>query len=65
MSGERYKQYILVLDPADKDEKRLIDFMESKHTKKRKNSYSSILMTALNLLLVAQETTKDGKDETD
>ena len=60
MSSERYKQYILVLDPADADEKKLIDYLEKNHTKKRKNSYSAILMSALNLLVK-----KDNKDDAD
>lgn len=46
---QQYKQYILILDPNDKDDMELIDYIELKHDKKRKNSYSAILRSALKL----------------
>ena len=46
-----YKQYIMLLDPTDPDELKLIEYLEQKHTKKRKGSYSAILQAALKLLM--------------
>jgi hypothetical protein len=55
MSNEQYKQYIVLLDPTDEDEKRIIAFIERKHTKKLKNSYAAILRAALELLRKSEE----------
>ena len=48
---DNYKKYNLLLDKNDPDEKLLIDYLESKHTSKHKNSYSEILRQALKLLV--------------
>jgi hypothetical protein len=47
MTGTNYSQYILILDPNDEDDTKLINFIEGKKGKKRKNSYSAILKLAL------------------
>ena len=55
MSNERYKQFIMLLDPADNEEKAMIEFIEQKHTKKHKDSYSSILKAAVKALMAGKQ----------
>ena len=45
-----YKKYNLLLDPDDKEEAGLIEFLNKLKGNKHKNSYSSILKKALKLL---------------
>jgi hypothetical protein len=52
MTVERYKQYILILDPKDEDDIVLIDYLEEKHGNKRKNSFSAILRAAVEGLII-------------
>jgi len=54
MSNGRYKQYILVLDPNDKDDTELIEYLEKKHSRKRKNSFSAMLRAALEFLKASE-----------
>ena len=61
MGNEQYKQFIVLLDPTDLDEKKLIEFLEKKHTKKHKGSYSSILKNGLKLLMAADKESDDVK----
>jgi len=51
----KYEQYNLLLDKADEEEAELIQFLEDKHGKKRKNSYSAILKDALKLYKTMEE----------
>ena len=48
----KYRQYILVLDLSNADKIALIQYLEKKHTDKRKNNYSAILRIAFNLLII-------------
>ena len=50
-----YKQYNMLLDPDDQEEKELIAFLSNKHGKKNKDSYSAILKTALKLYKAVQD----------
>lgn len=50
-----YNKYNLLLDPNDKEDQVLIKFLASKHGKKRKDSYTSIIKKALILLMAAEK----------
>ena len=50
-----YKKYGLLLDPKDKDDKLLIEFLEEHKGNKHKNSYSTILRKALELYMEKQK----------
>lgn len=45
--SKNYKKYILVLNPAFEDDKILVDYIEGKHKRRHKDSYSSILRRAI------------------
>jgi hypothetical protein len=51
MATPGYKQYIMLLDPDDPEEKTMIKFLECRHTRKKKGSYSAILRAALKKLM--------------
>ena len=59
MPNTQYKQYILLLDPNDKDEAKLINYLTSKHTRKHKDSYSTLLRVAVKKMM--DEETKQGE----
>jgi len=43
----KYKKYGLLLDPNDKDDKKLIEWLEKRKGNKHKDSYSTLLRKAL------------------
>lgn len=46
-----YKQYTLVLDLTDDEDKVIIEWLEANRTAKRKGSYSSLIKKGLKLLM--------------
>lgn len=56
-----YKQYTLLLDPNDIEDAEIIKFLESKHTKKHKDSYSTIIKKGLLALKEKLNLTKTQK----